>query len=270
MAGKVKALMSRAAMTYFITTGAALVPTAPGMDAVATIPCCISAECCTDVCVNCEQGQTCSCSATCSPSAANCSCSCGGGGGGAGGEGGGFCPPRQVCYKGAKSTPDGSARLDEVLDSLAAQTGVKFLAPSVDPARSVQGLGYQEGSVEDLAHSIAARVAAVPVFSGRSESFELVPENEVQRRSYSTGHPRSETFTSSYRTMPAGGAIRSIAAFAGLDVVIPPGLGGVADGRLGDPMGWPEALQKVLDVTGNKARVLVERNNLIRIVLEPE
>jgi hypothetical protein len=151
-----------------------------------------------------------------------------------------------------------------VLAALEHETKVSFVAPDEAEGLLVD-LDVETQTLDSLAHHLGKQLNAVPVYHPADAAIEFVPLAEVGQREFSGRLLPPETLICAHFVDASpGGALRSIAQAIGIDIVVPPGLRGTVNGSFRD-LSWSEAMDAVLSASGNKGRVVVSSNGLVRV-----
>ena len=200
--------------------------------------CTIHASCCSAE-ASCTAHDARVCSAVCSPAKARCECHCEtrqtDGGTTCGGEGG-------TCCEGVPVEAD-KISLHGLLSDLGERSGMKFIAPTLDP-KSIVSVHAGKMGFGDWVNEIAGQLQTVPVYRAKSGVIELVARPQLSDVRFSE-EPLTRPFDAKFLNTEVGRAIRLIGEAAGIDIAVPGGLTGRVTGDF-PALGWKASLEAVL------------------------
>ncbi len=117
---------------------------------------------------------------------------------------------------------------------------------------------------DDWTQQLARQLGAVAVYRSDRGAIELIRKADLPKEVFSK-NALKEGFETAFVNARIGDAIRSIASSAGIDIVAPEGLEGRVTLNLPRTT-WREAMEAVLESSGNPGGVRVDANGLARIV----
>ena len=161
------------------------------------------------------------------------------------------------------ASPD-SIPLESALNAVSAATGVPVTAPSLKK-RFVE-VRHERADLGALIGSIAAQVGAVPVVRGTTDTIELVPAEDLQKRRFSPEAVASVlTMSAEFQDTDALQAARMIARAARVDIALPQGFSGriTATFRERD---WKDVMESVTGAAHAVGRLQILPNGLVWIV----